>query len=88
MKGAEAMQVSGDVAVDFIGARVGQTNDGHAWYRISIRDEKQDILNFYCEPECYSKLQGCNIGDRLQLVLDVHGGRNGTVTRLIDAIKG
>lgn len=81
------MQVSCDSPVKFISMRNGASQDGRPWYRVSVSDEKGEVINVYSEPKVFAVLQGCNFGDNLQLILSITPGRTGLGVRCIDVIR-
>lgn len=82
------MQVSCDSAVNYVSTRVGASQDGRAWYRVTITDQTGDVINMYTDANVYGKLSGCKIGDKLQLICDVHPGKSGLSIRAIDVVIG
>lgn len=81
------MQVSTDSTLKFIARANGMTRDGsRAWYRLTVADEKGEIVNIYCEMDVFQKTMALQIGDPLGLVLRINQGSKGLNTTAIDAI--
>lgn len=81
------MQVSTDSTLKFIARMTGLTKDGQrSWYRLTVADDKGDIVNIYSEMAVYQKTMNLQIGDPLGLVMRITQGSKGLSVTATDAI--
>ena len=79
------MQVSTDATARFISAVAGQSNE-RDWYRVSVADDKNEVITFYCTAMAYGILSHCNFGDSVDLVFNASQGRSGLYMTCVDVV--
>ena len=70
----------------FVNCAQGTSQSGKYFYRMAVADDKNAVMNLYCDASVFSLVRNCQFGDELQLIFELSQWTKGLNVTVKDVI--